>query len=69
MMEETADKMDFFLKVWGVMCAFILASRVRQSKTERDVQRWATVTNPTLDTPKDSEVKSVEEREGDINYI
>lgn len=58
-----------FFKVWSIICAYSLASRVRQSKTERAIQRWATVANPTLDKPKDLEAKPVEQRDGEINYI
>lgn len=51
------------------MCAFVLASRVRGSKTERDVKRWATVSNLFLDKTGYTETKSVEQKDGDINYI
>lgn len=51
------------------MCAFILASRVRESKTERDIQKWATVANPTFDKTGYSETRPYEQRQADLNYI
>jgi len=39
------------LQVWGVICSFAMASKVRQSKTQRDVERWSAIRNAVLDEP------------------
>ncbi len=59
---------SFLCKIWGILCAFVLASRVRAGKTERDIQKWTAkstvVKNELLET------KAVEmERDREINYI
>ncbi|KAG4074647.1 hypothetical protein HA402_004518 [Bradysia odoriphaga] len=55
------------LQIWGIMCAFMLASRVRQEKTERDVQKWTA--DLVVDKQGGLETKILEEKQGDINYI
>lgn len=49
------------------MCAFILASRVRQQKTELAVQKWTA--DLVVEKQGGLETKILEEKHGDINYI
>lgn len=55
------------LQVWSIICAFILASRVRQEKTELAVQKWTAST--VVDSRGGLETKILQEKHGDINYI
>jgi len=51
------------LQVWGIICSFAMASKVRQSKTQRDVERWSAIRNAVLDESAILKVKPEEQKE------
>jgi len=51
------------LQVWGIICSFALASKVRQSKTQRDVERWTAIQNAVLNESAFLKVKPEEQKE------
>lgn len=57
-----------FRQVWGVICALLMAFRVRANKTRRDVLKW-NVQNLGLDKPGDLKTKPEDEGNSTNNYI
>lgn len=59
----------FFAKMGAIICACILAYRVRINKTRRDVNKRAEIRNPFVYKTDDLEKKSYEQREADVNNL